>query len=119
MDKVKEFYDTDQLKDADPVPGSLNALNRLREMGYSLTIMTARSILHELDSTVIWVDKHYNGNLVRDSLGPRAHGTKEYSATSFSRRRKATALHTMEDVLARHLASYRSDVITTDFALTR
>jgi hypothetical protein len=64
MDKVKEFYDTDQLKHADPVSGSLNALNDLRERGYSLTIVTARSILRELDSTVIWVDEHFNGNIV-------------------------------------------------------
>ena len=63
-DKVREFYDTDQLNHADPVSGSLDALNHLREMGYSLTIVTARSILRELDSTVIWVDKHFNGNIV-------------------------------------------------------
>jgi phosphoglycolate phosphatase-like HAD superfamily hydrolase len=64
MDKVKEFYDTDQLKHAYPVSGSLDALNHLREMGYSLTIVTARSILCELDSTIIWVDKHFNGNFI-------------------------------------------------------
>ena len=63
MDKVKEFYDTNQLKDADPVSGSLDAVNHLREMGYCLTIVTARSILRELDSTVVWINKHFNGNL--------------------------------------------------------
>ncbi|KAI0306472.1 hypothetical protein B0F90DRAFT_1623372 [Multifurca ochricompacta] len=60
-DKVKEFYDTDQLRHADAVLGSLDALNRFRDMGYGLAIVTARSILHELESTVIWLDKHFNG----------------------------------------------------------
>jgi phosphoglycolate phosphatase-like HAD superfamily hydrolase len=64
MDKVQEFYDTDQLKDADPVPGSLDALNRLREMGYPLAIVTARLIAGELESTLIWVDKHFNSKLL-------------------------------------------------------
>jgi len=61
VDKLKEFYDTDQLRHAVSSPGSLDALNRLREMGYSLTIVTARSIPSEVVSTVIWLDKHFNG----------------------------------------------------------
>ena len=64
MDKVNKFYDTDQLKDADPVPGSLDALNYLREMGYGLVIVTARTLAYELNSTVTWLDKHFNGNSV-------------------------------------------------------
>ncbi|KAI9509644.1 hypothetical protein F5148DRAFT_723511 [Russula earlei] len=70
--KIKEFYDTDQLKHAVPVPGSLDALNRLREMGYNLTIVTARSFLHELESTIIWLDKHFDGifcNVIFSSQG--------------------------------------------------
>ena len=63
--KVKEFYDTDQLKHAEPVPGSLDALNRLRDMGYDLAIVTARSIPIELDSTITWVDKHFDGEFMR------------------------------------------------------
>ena len=63
MRKVKEFYDTDQLKDADPVPGSSDALNRLREIGYRLAIMTARLVTSELESTLIWIDKHFDGKL--------------------------------------------------------
>ena len=64
MDKVGEFYNTDQLKRADPVPGSLDALNRLREMGYYLAIVTARLVTSELESTLTWVDKHFNGKLL-------------------------------------------------------
>jgi len=30
-------------------------------MGYNLTIVTARSILLELESTLTWMDKHFNG----------------------------------------------------------
>lgn len=100
MDKVSEFYDTDQLKHADPVPGSLDALNHLLEMGYSLIIVTARTFSYELSSTVTWLDKYFNGNLVLDSLGQAAYGTKEYSPTSSSHRRMVTALHKMEDILA-------------------
>jgi len=73
MDKVNEFYDTDQLKHADPVPGSLDALNHLHEMGYGLIIVTARTVVYELNSTVTWLDKHFNGNPVRDSLRQRAY----------------------------------------------
>jgi len=62
MNKVEEFYDTDQLKDAEPVPGSSDALNRLREMGYHIAIVTARLVASELESTLTWVDKHFNGN---------------------------------------------------------
>ena len=62
MDKVEEFYGTDQLKDADPVPGSSDALSRLREMGYHFAIVTARLVASELESTLTWVDKHFNGN---------------------------------------------------------
>ena len=63
-DKVKEFYNTDQLKHADPVPGSLDALCRLREMGYNLAIVTARSVLLELESTLTWVTKHFDGKFI-------------------------------------------------------
>ena len=38
-------------------------MNRLREMGYSLIIVTARSMLCEAESTAIWVDNHFNGKL--------------------------------------------------------
>ena len=100
MDKVNEFYDTDQLKHADPVSGSLNALNHLREMGYRLIIVTARTVSYELNNTVTWLDKHFNGNPIWDSLGQRAYRTKEYSPPSFSRHRTVTALHTKKDVLA-------------------
>jgi hypothetical protein len=64
MNKVEEFYNTDQLKDADPVLGSLDALNRLREMGYHLVIVTARLVASELKSTLTWVDKHFNGRFL-------------------------------------------------------
>jgi phosphoglycolate phosphatase-like HAD superfamily hydrolase len=60
-DKLREFYDTDQLRHAVPVPGCLDALNRLQEMGYGLTIVTARTLLREVESTVIWIDNHFNG----------------------------------------------------------
>jgi len=62
MGKAIEFHDTDQLKHADPVPGSLDALNHLREMGYGLIIVTARTFSYKLNSTVTWLDKHFNGN---------------------------------------------------------
>ncbi|KAH9966768.1 hypothetical protein BC827DRAFT_1124026 [Russula dissimulans] len=60
-EKVAEFYDTDELQHAVPMPGSFDALNRLREMGYDLIIVTARSFLPELESTIIWVGKHFDG----------------------------------------------------------
>ena len=46
------------------MPGSLDGLNRLRDMGYNLAIVTARSIPPELESTLTWVDKHFDGKFI-------------------------------------------------------
>lgn len=64
MGKVNEFYETDQLRHADPVAGSLDALNHLREMGYGVIVVTARTFSYDLNSTVTWLDRHFNGNPV-------------------------------------------------------
>ncbi|THH21005.1 hypothetical protein EW146_g462 [Bondarzewia mesenterica] len=61
LDKVKEFYDVDELRHALPVPGAADGLNALAEMGFSLIIVTARNMAQEAESTERWLEKHFDG----------------------------------------------------------
>lgn len=58
--KVEEFYATDRLDKAKPVPGALEALKKLKEMGFRLVVVTARQ-RRELDRSVRWIETHYPG----------------------------------------------------------
>lgn len=57
---MEEFYTTDRLDKAKPVPGALEAVQKLKEMGFRLVIITARQ-RRELDRSVWWIEKHYPG----------------------------------------------------------
>ncbi|KAI0322199.1 hypothetical protein OF83DRAFT_1094967 [Amylostereum chailletii] len=59
--KVVEFYETDQLKHALPVPGAADGLRSLNAMGYELVIITARKIPDELESTETWLRRNFEG----------------------------------------------------------
>ena len=58
--KVEEFWKTDYIDIAPPVPGAYNALVKLTEKGYRLVIVTARQ-LRELDRSLAWVEKNLPG----------------------------------------------------------
>ena len=58
--KVEEFWKTDYIDIAPPVPGAYDALVKLTEKGYRLVIVTARQ-LRELDRSLAWVEKNLPG----------------------------------------------------------
>jgi len=58
--KVEEFYKTPMLYEAPPVPGALEGVQALKELGFRLVIVTARQ-QQELPRTEEWIDKHYPG----------------------------------------------------------
>ena len=62
FDKVKEFYMTDLIYQAKPVPGAKEGVQTLRELGYRLVIVTARAEDHA-DESWKWVDQHFPGEL--------------------------------------------------------
>lgn len=61
LDKVKQFYAADELRHAKPVPGAHNGLKTLRDMGFSLIVVSARIMASEADSTEKWLEKHFDG----------------------------------------------------------
>jgi hypothetical protein len=61
FDKVKEFYSTDTIFRVQPVPGALEGIACLREMGYKLIIVTARTQDNK-DQSWNWVNQHFPGN---------------------------------------------------------
>ncbi|KAF9015478.1 hypothetical protein BDQ17DRAFT_1341135 [Cyathus striatus] len=60
FDKVKQFYATDVIYQSDSVPGAYEGVQRLRDMGYKLIIVTARAEDHA-DESWKWVDRHFPG----------------------------------------------------------
>ncbi|KAI0054148.1 hypothetical protein FA95DRAFT_1507827 [Auriscalpium vulgare] len=60
LEKVKQFYATDQLKDALPISGAREGLAALKGLGFELVIVTARIMDGELDSTIRWLRQHFH-----------------------------------------------------------
>ncbi|KAJ7102348.1 hypothetical protein B0H15DRAFT_814254 [Mycena belliarum] len=60
FDKVKEFYNTDAIFRCSPVPGAKEGIQELRDQGYTLVIVTARTS-DNADATWDWVEKHFPG----------------------------------------------------------
>ncbi|KAJ7124746.1 hypothetical protein C8R43DRAFT_1030621 [Mycena crocata] len=58
--KVKEFYSTDAIFQAVPVPGAREGIQALRDIGYKLVIVTARTS-DVADATWEWVEKYFPG----------------------------------------------------------
>lgn len=63
-DKVKIYYDT-SIMSPKPVPGALEGVKALKEMGYKLVIITARHT-EEQPLTQKWLDQYFPGKY----LGP-------------------------------------------------
>ncbi|KAJ7139714.1 hypothetical protein C8R44DRAFT_765240 [Mycena epipterygia] len=75
FDKVKDFYSTDAIFQAAPVPGAREGVQALKDMGYKLVIVTARTS-EIADASWEWVEKHFPGiftNLVFTGQFKDAH----------------------------------------------
>lgn len=55
-----EYYETDRIDNALPVPDALEGVKRLKEMGFKLVVVTARTI-RERERSLVWVDRHFPG----------------------------------------------------------
>ncbi|KAG6919590.1 hypothetical protein DXG01_004254 [Tephrocybe rancida] len=58
--KVKEFYATDRIFNTKVVPGALEGVKTLKNMGFRLVIVTARTE-DNADESWEWVNKHFPG----------------------------------------------------------
>ncbi|KAJ7630530.1 hypothetical protein FB45DRAFT_915794 [Roridomyces roridus] len=58
--KVTDFYKTDRIFHAEIVPGAREGIQALRDMGYNLVIVTARSP-EVADASWQWVEKYFPG----------------------------------------------------------
>ncbi|KAJ7814109.1 hypothetical protein B0H14DRAFT_2850873 [Mycena olivaceomarginata] len=59
-EKVAEFYRTDSIFHAIPVPGAREGIQSLKDMGYKLVIVTARTA-EVADASWEWVEKYFPG----------------------------------------------------------
>ncbi|CDO70228.1 hypothetical protein BN946_scf184942.g28 [Trametes cinnabarina] len=60
VEKVEQFWKTDYIDKAPPVPGALDALTKLKNMGYRLVVVTARQP-RELDRSLAWLERNFPG----------------------------------------------------------
>ncbi|KAJ7071451.1 hypothetical protein C8F01DRAFT_1110575 [Mycena amicta] len=60
FEKVKQFYNTDAIFQARPVPGAREGVQALKDMGYKLVIVTARDAAIA-DASEQWVEKYFPG----------------------------------------------------------
>ncbi|PSR80711.1 hypothetical protein PHLCEN_2v6627 [Hermanssonia centrifuga] len=58
--KVEEFYATDYLDKALPVEGAKEGLQKLRDLGFRMVVVTARQ-RRELDRSMRWLETHFSG----------------------------------------------------------
>jgi len=58
--KVEEYYKTGRIDNALPIPDALDGVKRLKEMGFKLVVITARTI-RERERSLVWVDRHFPG----------------------------------------------------------
>ena len=62
MRKVEEFWRTDYLDRAPPVPGAHAGLTALTNLGFRLVLVTARQA-RELERSLAWLEQHFPGLL--------------------------------------------------------
>ena len=60
LDKAKEFYDANPLRDALPVLGAAVGLRTLRSLGFDIVrfIVAARNFVQEYESASQWLTEH-------------------------------------------------------------
>ncbi|KZT36022.1 hypothetical protein SISSUDRAFT_1076617 [Sistotremastrum suecicum HHB10207 ss-3] len=69
--KVHEFYESKDFQELRPVDGAKEGLETLRDMGFSVQIVTARAGGHQVE-TEAWLEKHFPG------LVNKVHYTGEF-----------------------------------------
>ena len=57
---MKEYYETNRIDNALPIPDALDGVKKLKEMGFKLVVITARPH-HERERSLLWVDNHFPG----------------------------------------------------------
>jgi len=57
---MDEYYKTTRIDNALPVPDALGGVKRLREMGFKIVVVTARTI-QQLERSLVWTDLHFPG----------------------------------------------------------
>ncbi|KDQ54865.1 hypothetical protein JAAARDRAFT_693313 [Jaapia argillacea MUCL 33604] len=58
--KVKAYYAEGEIINTTPVPGALRGVQKLRDLGYRLIVVTARQ-KSQLDNSWAWLEKHFTG----------------------------------------------------------
>ena len=58
--KVEEYYASNRIDNALPIPDALDGVKRLKEMGFKLVVITARTI-RERERSLAWVDRYFPG----------------------------------------------------------
>jgi len=58
--KVEEYFKSTRIDNALPIPGALDGVKRLKEMGFKLVVITARTIRQQ-ERSLVWVDRHFPG----------------------------------------------------------
>ncbi|EMD41551.1 hypothetical protein CERSUDRAFT_110103 [Gelatoporia subvermispora B] len=56
--KVEEFYKTDRLDKAPPIPGAFEGAQALKKLGFALVVVTARQ-RREMERSMKWLEEHY------------------------------------------------------------
>ena len=67
---MKEYYKTDRIDNALPIPDALDGVKKIKEMGFKLVVVTARSD-EDRERSLIWIDRHFPG-MLRLSRDPTA-----------------------------------------------
>lgn len=70
-----EYYKTDRIDNALPIPDALEGIKRLKEMGFKLVVVTARTI-RERERSLAWVDRNFPGGYsssIRDRVVSTCH----------------------------------------------
>lgn len=55
---MEQYYRTDRLDNALPLPDALDGVKRLKEMGFKLVVITARPN-RERERSLLWVERHF------------------------------------------------------------
>ena len=70
FDKVTDFYKTDKIYQAVPVPGAREGVQTLKDIGFRLIIVTAREETRANESWK-WVIKHFPGRTNPDEFSDK------------------------------------------------
>jgi 5'(3')-deoxyribonucleotidase len=61
---IADYYKTDYFKNIKPVAGSIDGINKLKELGYEMYVVTGRSVEYKKQA-INWLDKYFK-NMFKD-----------------------------------------------------